>query len=56
MGKPLFKASEGNWFDILREWEDATDIELQQGSGTQVLIRFKVCPEAFPTSSLMSIG
>ena len=34
MGKPLFKASEGGQIDILREWEDITQSELHQGSGT----------------------
>jgi hypothetical protein len=33
MGKPLAKASEGDGFDILREWEEVTQTELQQGSG-----------------------
>jgi hypothetical protein len=33
-GKPLFKASEGGRIDILREWEDITESELLQGSGT----------------------
>ena len=34
MGKPLFKASEGGRIDILREWEDITEGEPQQESGT----------------------
>ncbi len=34
MGKPLFKASDGGRFDILREGEDSTQCELRQGSGT----------------------
>jgi hypothetical protein len=34
IGKPLFKASEGGRIDILREWEDITQSELHQGSGT----------------------
>jgi hypothetical protein len=34
MGKPLFKASEGGRIDILREWEDNTQSELEQGSET----------------------
>jgi hypothetical protein len=33
MGKSLSKVSEGDRFDILREWEDLTQSELQQGSG-----------------------
>ena len=34
MGKPLFKASDGGQIDILREGEDVTQGELQQGSRT----------------------
>ena len=34
MGKPLFNASDGGQIDILREGEDVTQGELQQGSGT----------------------
>jgi hypothetical protein len=55
MGNPIFKPSEGNRFDILRVWEDGTESEIQQVSGTQVLIRLKVRPEAFPTGSPLSV-
>jgi hypothetical protein len=55
MGKPLFKASDGDRFDISRVSEDVTESELQQVSGIQVLIRLKVLPEAFPTGSPMSL-
>ena len=55
MGKPVSKASEGDRFDILREWEDLTESGLQQGSGRYMFIRLKVRPEAFPTGSPMSI-
>jgi len=55
MGKPLSKASDGGHIDILVEWEDFTEGELQQGSGMQVLLSLKVRPEAFPTGSPMSI-
>jgi hypothetical protein len=34
MGKSLFKASEGGQFDIIRAWEDITESELRQESGT----------------------
>ena len=34
MSKPPFKASEGGLIDILRELEEITQGELQQGSGT----------------------
>jgi hypothetical protein len=33
MGKPLFKASEGDRFDILGEWDEGIQGELQQVSG-----------------------
>jgi hypothetical protein len=39
MGKLLFKASEGDGFDMLRESDDVTRSELQQVSGMHVLIR-----------------
>jgi hypothetical protein len=53
MGKPLFKASEGDGIDILRVSEDVTESGLQQVPGIQVLIRLKVRPEAFATGSPM---
>ena len=55
MGKPLFKASEGGPFDILRESEDVTKSELQQGPETWVWVRLKVRPEALPTGLPMSV-
>ena len=55
MGKPPFKASEGGRIDILREWEEITQSELQQGSGAQVLLTLKVRPEAFPNGSPMPV-
>ncbi len=54
MSKPFFNASEGDGFDILGEWEDVTKSELQQVSGTQVLIPLKVRPKAFPSGLPMS--
>ena len=48
MDKPLFKASEGGRIDMLREWEGITESELQQGSGTSMLLALRVRPEAFP--------
>ena len=39
MGKPLFKTSEGDGFDILGEWEVVIKSELWEASGGQVLIR-----------------
>jgi hypothetical protein len=55
IGKPFFKALEDGRIDILREWEDITESELQQGSGTKMLLALKVRPEAFPTGSPMSV-
>jgi hypothetical protein len=54
-GKPPFKASEGGQIYILRELEDITPGELQQGSGTQVLFVLKVRPETFPNGSPMPV-
>jgi hypothetical protein len=55
LGNPIFKPSEGDRFDVLRVGEDSIESEVQQVSGTQVLIRLKVRPEAFPTGSPMSV-
>ena len=55
MGKPLSKASDGGQIDIVKGMENFTKSEFQQGSGRQVLIPFKVRPEAFPTVSPMSV-
>jgi hypothetical protein len=55
MGNPIFKPSEGDLFDVLGEWEDGTESEVQQVSGTQVLIRLNVRPETFPTGSSISV-
>jgi hypothetical protein len=33
MGKPFFKASEGDWVDILREGEAVAEGELRVGDG-----------------------
>ena len=55
MGKPLFKALDGDGLDIFRVWEDVTESELQHVSGMQVLIWLKVRPEALPTGSPVSV-
>jgi len=55
MGKPLFKASDGDRIDILRVSEIVTESELRQVSEMQVLIRSKVRPEAFPTGLPLSV-
>jgi hypothetical protein len=38
MDKPLFKVSEGDRVDILGEGDDIIQSELQQGSGTKVVL------------------
>ena len=54
MGKPPFKASNGGQIDIFKEWEEVTLGELQQGSGSSVLVlRFAL---AFPNGSPMPFG
>ena len=55
MGKPLFNAPDGGRIDILREWEDPTKSELQQGSETLMLIRLKVRPEALPRQRVLIV-
>ena len=40
---------------FLRELEEVTLGELQQGSGTSVLLVLKVRPESFPNGSPMSV-
>jgi hypothetical protein len=55
MGKPPFTSSEGGQIDILRELEEITQSEFQQGSGTSVLLALKVRPEAFPNGSPMPV-
>jgi hypothetical protein len=54
-GKTPFKASEGGRFGYLRESEDSTSGELQQGKGTRALIGSKVRLEAFPNGLPMSV-
>jgi hypothetical protein len=55
MGKPLFKASDGDRFDLLRVLEGVTESEFRQVSEMPVIVRSKVRPEAFPTGSPMSV-
>jgi hypothetical protein len=55
MGKPIFKASDGDGIDILRVSEDVTESGLQQVSGIQVLIRLEVRPEAFPRQRIFIV-
>jgi len=44
MGNPLFKASDGDRFGILRVSEDVTESELRKVLETQVLTRSKARP------------
>ncbi len=48
VGKPLSKASDGGQIKIVGESDVVSESGPRQGSGRQVLIRFKVSPEAFP--------
>ena len=55
MGKPLFKAPDGGYYEIVRVTEDSTESGLQQGPETSVLVEQKVRPEAFPSGLPMSV-
>lgn len=54
-GRPSYKASDGDRFDILEVSENVIESELQQVSGMQVLVRLEVHPEAFPTGLPMAV-
>ena len=56
MGKPLFKAPDGGYYEIVWVTEDDTMSGLQQGHETSVLVEQKVRPEAFPSGLPMSVG
>ena len=55
MGKPLFKAPDGGYYEIVWVTEDGTMSGLQQGHETSVLVEQKVRPEAFPSGLPMSV-
>ena len=55
MGKPLFKAPDGGYYEIVRVTEDSIQSELQQGLETSVLVDQKVRPEAFTSGLPMSV-
>ena len=55
MGKPLFKAPDGGYYEIVWVTEDGTMSGLQQGHETSVLVEQKVRPEAFPSGQPMSV-
>jgi hypothetical protein len=50
MEKPIYKASDGGRFDIIRVSEGTPKSELRLMSEMQMPIRAKIRPEAFPTS------
>ena len=55
MGKPLSKAPDGGYYEIVRVTEDGTQSGLQQGPETSVLVEQKVRPGAFPSGLPMSV-
>jgi len=55
MGKPLFNAPDGGYYEIVRVTEESTQSGLQQGSEISVLVEQKVRPEAFPSGLPMSV-
>jgi hypothetical protein len=55
MGKPLFKAPDGGYYERVRVTEDSTQGGLQQGFETSMLLEQKVRPEAFPSGLPMSV-
>jgi hypothetical protein len=54
--KPLFKASDGGYFEMARVTEDSTKSRLQQDSEIPVPVGQKVRPEPFPNGLPMSAG
>jgi hypothetical protein len=54
MGKPLFHAPDGGYYEIVRVTEDSTQSGLQQGPEISV-VEQKVRPEAFPSGLPMSV-
>ena len=54
-GKPLSKAPDGGYYEIVRVTEDGTESGLHQGPETSVLVEQKVRPEAFPSGLPMSV-
>jgi hypothetical protein len=55
MGKPLFKAPDGGYDEIVRVTEDSTQSGLLQGPETSVLVEQKVRPGSFPSGPPMSV-
>ncbi len=47
MGKPLFKAPDGGYYEIVWVTEDSTQSGLQQGHETSVLVEQKVRQKPF---------
>jgi wyosine [tRNA(Phe)-imidazoG37] synthetase (radical SAM superfamily) len=55
MGRLLYKAPDGGYYEIVRVTEDNTQKGLQQGRETCVLLDQKVRPEAFPSGLPMAV-
>jgi hypothetical protein len=55
MGRPLYKAPDGGYYEIVRVTEDNTQTALQQGRETSALVDQKVRPEAFPSGLSMAV-
>jgi hypothetical protein len=54
MGRPLFNAPDGGYYEIVRVTGDSTQSEFKQGPETSVLVEQKVRAEAFPSGLPMS--
>ena len=55
MGKPLFKAPDGGYYERVRVTEDSTQSGLQQGLEASMLVEQEARPEAFPSGLPMSV-
>jgi hypothetical protein len=55
MGKPLFKAPDGGYYQIVRVTKDSTRSGPQQGLEISVLVERKVRPGPFPSGLPMSV-
>jgi len=55
MGRPLFKAPDGGYYEGARATEDSTRSELQQGPETSVPVVQRGRPDAFPSGLPMAV-
>jgi hypothetical protein len=55
MEKPLLKAPNGAYYEIVRGREDSMQSGFRQGSETSMLLEQKVCPEAFLSGLPVSV-